>query len=122
MGLTLEIIVDDIMHLMIKYRQARKTLGLYPLGATCYVLAMMGTALVTTTAVPTIAFLLLALSSFAPNANMGMMTALAFAFALIVDFVLLPAMLLVIDRDEPAGCRGGDERATSSFGLTARAR
>lgn len=43
-------------------------------------------------------FAILGLSAFRVNAEMGMLTAIAIAIALIVDFLMLPPLLMLIDR------------------------
>ena len=55
----------------------------------------MGTAIVVTTVVLTIGFSVLAGSTFLINAQMGLLTALSVGLALIVDFLVLPALLLI---------------------------
>ena len=56
-------------------------------------------------------FMTLSLSTFAINSVMGQLTALALVMALVVDFLLLPPMLMFLDRDKPsqrAAGSGGD--------------
>ena len=44
-----------------------------------------------------IGFFILTLSNFKMNADMGLLTAIIIAIALVVDFILLPAILLIFD-------------------------
>ena len=52
-------------------------------------------ALVVTTIILTFGFLVMALSTFQMNQQLGMMTAVTMVLALIMDFTLLPALLLI---------------------------
>jgi hypothetical protein len=47
-------------------------------------------------------FAILAQSSFGVNSYMAMLTAIALVIALIADLTLLPALLIVLDKDKPA--------------------
>ena len=42
-------------------------------------------------------FLVLSTSSFAMNADMGLLTAIGIALALVIDFLLLPPLLIYLD-------------------------
>lgn len=96
-GMTLGIVVDDTVHFLSKYLRARREKGLEGVEAVRYAFKTVGKALVVTTIILTIGFFILGLSSFRMNSWMGQLTAIVIAFALIADFVLLPAFLLVID-------------------------
>ena len=54
--------------------------------------------MVTTTVVLVAGFLVLLLSVFVPTAEVGLLTALIVAFALVADCVLLPPLLMALDR------------------------
>jgi len=47
-----------------------------------------------------IGFLILSTSAFDMNASMGKMTAITLVIALLVDFLLLPPLLMALDRGE----------------------
>ncbi len=96
-GMTLGIIVDDTVHFMSKYLRGRKDEGLDARGAVKYAFANTGKALVTTTIVLLAGFLILAQSSFAMNSNMALISVFIMAAALIIDFLLLPALLILLD-------------------------
>jgi predicted RND superfamily exporter protein len=96
-GMTLGIVVDDTVHFLSKYLRARREKGLDGEEAVRYAFQTVGKALVVTTIILTIGFFILGMSSFRMNSWMGQLTAIVIAFALIADFILLPAFLLVVD-------------------------
>ncbi len=98
MGMVMGIIVDDTIHFFAKYLRARRELGLSPEEAIPFAFRTVGTALVVTSIVLVAGFLILASSAFTPSATMSQLTAIAIATALIADFVLLPPLLLLVDR------------------------
>jgi len=59
----------------------------------------VGRAIVVTTIVLVAGFAVLAQSSFALNSYMATLTAIAIVLALFADFLLLPALLLAVDRE-----------------------
>ena len=95
--LTLGIIVDDTVHFLSKYRHGRKTLGLASKMAIRHTFKTVGVALCITTFALVAGFLVLSLSGFARNADMGLMAAITISIALLVDLFLLPALLLWFD-------------------------
>jgi predicted RND superfamily exporter protein len=99
-GMTLGIVVDDTVHFLSKYLRARREKGYTPEQAVRYAFQTVGVALWVTTMVLVLGFGVLAFSSFKMNGDMGMMTAMTIAVALIVDFLFLPALLLKMDRQE----------------------
>ncbi|ABK43065.1 conserved hypothetical protein [Magnetococcus marinus MC-1] len=96
-GMTLGIIVDDTVHFLSKYLRARREYHHTAEEAVRYAFSTVGTALWVTTLVLVAGFLVLTLSDFKLNAEMGLMTAIAIAIALIVDFLLLPVLLLKME-------------------------
>ncbi len=95
---SLGLIVDASVHLLSKYLRARRERGFGPEAAVRYSFRTVGNALWVTTAVLVAGFAVLAFSSFALNADMGLLTATAIGVALIVDFLLLPPLLLMFER------------------------
>jgi predicted RND superfamily exporter protein len=59
----------------------------------------VGVALWTTSAVLVAGFLVLAQSSFELNAGMGLLTAITITFALAADFLLLPPLLMKLEKN-----------------------
>ena len=92
---SLGIIVDNTVHLLTKYRRARREKGLTATEAVRYSLDTVGTAVAANAMILSLGFAVLALSSFKITAEMGILTAMAILVALVVDFVLLPALLLL---------------------------
>lgn len=98
MGVTLGIVVDDTIHFMSKYVRARRELNLNPEQAVTYAFHTVGVALVATTLVLCVGFCVLMLSPFAINAELGFMSSLTIALALLVDFFFLPPLLLKLEK------------------------
>lgn len=98
---SLGIIVDNTVHFLSKYLRARREKGLNQPDAIRYAFTTVGEAIVITTVILGTGFSVLAFSTFMINAQMGLLTALAIVVALVVDFVLLPALLMVGYKKEP---------------------
>ena len=94
------IIVDDTIHFLSKYRKARHE-GLPPTEAVRSTFRTVGQALWTTTAVLSAGFLVFASSGFEVSWALGLLVAITLVFALLADFLLLPALLVAVDRREP---------------------
>jgi predicted RND superfamily exporter protein len=97
---SLGIVVDDTVHFLAKYLRARREKKLSRQGAIRYAFVTVGRAIISTTLILAFGFGVLALSNFRVNAQMGLLTALAILVALPVDFLLLPALLMVGARTE----------------------
>ncbi|MEM9544616.1 MAG: MMPL family transporter [Bacteroidota bacterium] len=100
-GMTLGIIVDDTVHFMSKFLRAQREYGFDSRRAVTYAFETVGKALVTTTIVLLAGFAVLATSSFAMNSYMARITAIIIPAALIIDFILLPALLILLSNDKP---------------------
>jgi predicted RND superfamily exporter protein len=96
-AMTLGIVVDDTIHFMSKYLRARREQGLQASEAVRYAFSTVGIALWTTSVALAAGFLVLSTSSFMLNAEMGLLVAIVIMFAIIVDFLLLPALLIRFD-------------------------
>jgi len=101
-GMTLGIVVDDTVHFLSKYLRARREKGLSPEDAVRYAFQTVGMALTVTTIVLVAGFYIMTLSTFTMNSEMGMMTAMTIAIALIVDFLLLPPLLIKLEEKQHA--------------------
>ena len=97
-AMTIGIVVDDTVHFLSKYRRARREYGQGPEEAVRYAFDTAGRALVATTVVLVAGFLIFAFSPFVPTAQVGVLTAMIIAFALVADLTLLPALLTAVDR------------------------
>ncbi|MEO5367593.1 MAG: efflux RND transporter permease subunit [Magnetococcus sp. WYHC-3] len=104
-GMTLGIVVDDTIHFLSKYLRARREKNLTAPDAVRYAFATVGNALWVTTLVLVCGFLVLTFSNFRLNSEMGLMTALAIAIALVVDFLMLPPLLLKLEEHHVATTR-----------------
>ena len=94
------------MHFLSKYVRARDERGLSIEDSIRYAFRNVGMAIVVNTIILTAGFLVMTTSAFKLNVDLGMMTVLAIVFALILDFLFLPALLLLGTRQrttEPAG-------------------
>jgi len=98
MAMTIGIVVDDTVHFLSKYHRARRERGCTPEDAVRHAFQEVGRAMFTITVVLVAGFLILGLSGFFPTAQMGRLTAVVIALALIADFVFLPPLLLAVDR------------------------
>ena len=101
-AMTIGIIVDDTVHFLSKYRRARHEYGQDPEEAVRHAFDTAGRSVFTTTVVLVAGFLILVFSPFVPTAQVGILTAMIIAFALVADLSLLPALLTAVDR-RPTG-------------------
>ena len=97
---SLGLIVDATVHIMSKYNRARKEHGYDSAQAVRYSFSTVGLALWVATAILVAGFAVLALSGFRLNWEMGLLTAFAIAAAIVVDFLLLPPLLMMFDRSK----------------------
>jgi predicted RND superfamily exporter protein len=101
-GMTLGIVVDDTVHFLSKYKHAIDKYGKSSEEAVKYAFNSVGRALWVTTLVLVAGFMVLAQSSFKLNGDMGLLTAVTIAVALIVDFFFLPPLLMMLDGNKQA--------------------
>jgi hypothetical protein len=97
-GMTLGIVVDDTVHFLSKYLNAKRDKNATSQEAVHYAFDNVGRALWITTLVLVAGFTVLAQSSFKMNADMGFLTALTIFIALVVDFLFLPPLLMLLDK------------------------
>jgi len=96
--MTLGIVVDDTVHFISKYLRARNNFNMSQEQAIKHAFTTVGPAMWTTTVALVAGFLVLTLSDYRMSADMGLLSAITISIALIMDFLLLPAILLVADR------------------------
>ncbi|MCE2517229.1 MAG: outer membrane lipoprotein-sorting protein, partial [Alphaproteobacteria bacterium] len=96
-AMTLGIVVDDTVHFMLKYAEAKKR-GETAENAVRYAFKSVGMALTVTTIGLVLGFFILGMSGFAVNRDLARLTAVTLSFALIVDFLFLPPLLIWIDK------------------------
>ncbi|MFQ5803750.1 MAG: RND family transporter [Candidatus Methylomirabilales bacterium] len=101
---SLGLIVDDTVHILSKYNRAKHEHCLNVHDAVRFTFSHVGTALWMTTLILVAGFAVLGLSTFKVNADLGILTAITLTFALVMDFLLLPPLLMRIDREEKCNC------------------
>lgn len=89
------LVVDFSVHFLAKYLRARRVLDYGAEQAVRYAIETAGTAILATTIILAVGFAFLATSTFKANADLGLLTAIAVVFAMIANFTLLPAVLLL---------------------------
>ncbi len=90
-------VVDDTIHFMTQYLKARRE-GRSAPEAVQTAFRSVGHPLFITTMILVLGFLVFASSGFAISLMLGLLVALTIGFALICDFLLLPPLLIAIDR------------------------
>ena len=111
---SLGIIVDDTVHLLTKYLRGRREKELSTEDSIRYSFNTVGKAIAINTLILTAGFSILAMSSFKVNEETGILTAMAVVAALVLDFLLLPALLLVLDKkSRKVGALQGEQHATT---------
>lgn len=99
-SLTLGIVVDDGVHFLSKYKIARMQ-GQSVEESVKYAFHSVGKALLITTIVLVAGFLVLSMSKFRLNSDMGFLSSIIIFIALPIDLLFLPSLLLVFGRDAP---------------------
>ena len=97
--MSLGLVVDDTVHFLSKYVLARRELAKSPEDAIRYAFGTVGAAMLVTTVVLAAGFAILVLSPFSPTWGMGGLLSLTIVAALVFDFLLLPPLLLLVDRE-----------------------
>ncbi len=98
------LIVDDTVHILSKYRRAKRAHNLGTHDAIRYSFSHVGKALWVTTLIMVAGFSVLAFSSYKLNVDMGVLTTMAVGVALVMDFLLLPSLLMYMDKDKQCNC------------------
>ncbi len=97
-GMSLGIVVDDTIHFLSKYLRAKREKGMDAEAAVHYAFSSVGVAIVVTSVILLAGFMILAQSTFALNSQMALLTSIAIVMALVADFLLLPVLLMRIDK------------------------
>lgn len=97
--ITLGIAVDDTIHFLAKFLRAHRS-GKNNKEAILHTLRETGGALIMTSVILVVGFGILIFSGFLINANMGMLSAIIIALALLADFVITPAVLITLFKDK----------------------
>ncbi len=96
-AMTIGIVVDDTVHFLSKYLRARREHAMDPAEAVRYSFRTVGMAMWITTAALVSGFMVLSLSGYKMNSEMGLMAAMTIAFAFALDVLFLPALLMKAD-------------------------
>lgn len=97
LGIAFSVVVDDTIHFLGQYEAARRR-GASPEDAIRGTFRHTGVAIVTTTLVLALGYAWLANSAIQITVNTAVVTVITIAFALLVDLLLLPVLLLLLDR------------------------
>ena len=97
-SISLGIIVDDTVHFLSKYVRARNENGFSVEDSIRYAFRNVGVAILVNTIILIVGFFVLTTSAFKMNVDMGLMTILSILFALVLDFLFLPALLLLMEK------------------------
>ena len=90
------IIVDDTIHFMTKYVGARKS-GLLPSESVQSAFRSVGKALLATTVVFGLGFMVFGASGMVTNQALGLLVGMTVIIALLADFLFLPPLLMALD-------------------------
>ncbi len=94
-SVTVGIAIDDTIHVYHGFiDRVRK--GIHPVFAIARTYRQAGRAVLTTTIILSVQFLMLVTSDFIPIANFGLLTTVGLIAALLFDLILLPAMLVML--------------------------
>ena len=94
-AMTLGIVVDDTVHFLSKYKRARRERRLDPDEAVRHAFRTVAGALVTTSMILCSGFAVLMLSTFRVNSVTATLVVTTLVIALIIDFLLLPARIII---------------------------
>lgn len=94
--LTFGVVVDDTVHILMKYRGARRA-GMHPQDAVVFSFRTVGVAVAVTTVAIGAGFATFGTSGFLVNQHFGILSALTLGAALIADLLFLPPLLLLVD-------------------------
>jgi hypothetical protein len=101
--MTIGIVVDDTVHFLSKYLRARREQYIDSPGAIRYAFDNVGSAMWITTTALVAGFMVLTLSGYKMNFDMGLMSAITITLALALDFLFLPALLMKVDGKKNRG-------------------
>ena len=96
--MSLGLVVDDTVHFLSKYQHAKNTLDKDVYESIRYAFQTVGSAMLITSVVLALGFGLLYGSHFSPTWSLGALLSLTVVFALVVDFLLLPGLLVLFDK------------------------
>ncbi len=106
-ALAFGIIVDDTIHFMTKYLRGRKE-GLLPSESVQSAFGTVGKALLATTVVFAIGFMVFGASGMANNQALGLLMGITVIVALVADFLFLPPLLMALDGTRETAAQIGE--------------
>jgi predicted RND superfamily exporter protein len=98
-AVTLGIVIDDTIHLGHRYLSLKRR-GISTHDAVQKAMVEVGPALLVTTLILAVGFLMIAMSAFQINASMGLVVASTVVMALVFDLLVLPVVLLQFDTEK----------------------
>ena len=119
--ITIGIVVDDTVHLLVKYQRALKQYQGDAEAAVRATLKQVGSALFMTTAVLASGFYVLGTSQIIINSALGNVTMVILLAAYLLDVLLLPALLLIMDRNAKQRFAQSQESKTTNHEMEATA-
>ncbi len=102
-ALTFGIVVDDTVHILMKYRALRVDRDMEPEAAIEETFRSVGVPVVVTSVALAVSFFMFTFSGFLVNQHMGWLTAATIVAALIADLLFLPPLLLLAERHQRLG-------------------
>ncbi len=99
-SLSLGIVIDDTVHFLTKYMRARREKRLVAADAIRYAFETVGAAIIFNTVILAAGFAVLTFSAFQINSELGLITTITISLALILDFLLLPGLLILVAKDK----------------------
>jgi uncharacterized protein len=99
-SMTLGIVVDDTVHFLSKYLRAKREKGYSTEESITYAFTHVGKALTISTLILSAGFGVLMMSPFSLNSDMATLTTWIIMIALVVDLLLLPILLLKLDKEK----------------------
>ncbi|MEM6728125.1 MAG: MMPL family transporter, partial [Pseudomonadota bacterium] len=88
------LVIDFTVHFLSKYLRATREQGRSAQDGIRYAFETAGTAILATTVILSAGFAVLVTSSFKFNADLGLLTAISIVMAMLVNFLLLPSLLV----------------------------
>lgn len=98
-AMAIGIVVDDTVHFLYQYMQGLKR-GLSPIESVRQTFDKTMAAIIISSVLLAIGFILLATSSFEKNADMGILTSVTILLALVFDLLLLPAIAMLFIKNK----------------------
>jgi predicted RND superfamily exporter protein len=126
--LAIGIAVDNTIHIVSRYQKAREQGSPTPVKALQYALTYAGHPVILASVLLVVGFSVVTLSSFVPTFRVGILSALLVVYTLMSDLLLLPVLLIAVDRlgdqfepgelTRPSSVTGYFKEAASFLGVT----